>query len=99
MMTLGIVGGLGPESTVDYYRRILDAWERENPRTSPSIVIDSLDVWRALDLVERDRPALIAYLLASLRRLAGAGVDFAVLTANTPHIVFDELVALSRYPW
>ena len=48
MVTLGIVGGLGPESTIDYYRRILETWERAEPGTAPSIVIDSLDVWRAL---------------------------------------------------
>jgi aspartate racemase len=98
MATVGIVGGLGPESTVDYYRRILEAWEREDPSTAPSIVIDSLDVRRALHLVEVDRPALVEYLLASLRRLAGAGVDFAAMTANTPHIVFDELAARSSVP-
>ena len=89
MVTVGLVGGLGPESTIDYYRRILDTWTREEPDTAPSIVIDSLDVRRALRLVERDRAALIDYLLGSLRRLAGAGVDFAAMTANTPHIVFD----------
>jgi aspartate racemase len=98
MTTVGIVGGLGPESTVDYYRRILDAWEREDPSTAPSIVIDSLDVRRALHLVERDRPALTEYLLASLHRLARAGADFAAMTANTPHIVFDELAARSPIP-
>ena len=98
MTTVGIVGGLGPESTIDYYRRILEAWAREDPSTAPAIVIDSLDVQRALRLVERDRPALIEYLFASLRRLAGAGVDFAAMTANTPHIVFDELAARSSVP-
>ena len=98
MTTVGIVGGLGPESTIDYYRRILEAWAREDPTTAPSIVIDSLDSRRALHLVERDRAALAEYLLASLRRLAGAGVDFAAMTANTPHIVFDELAARSPVP-
>ena len=98
MTTLGMIGGLGPESTIDYYRRILEAWEWVEPGTAPSIVIDSLDVRRALQLVERDRPGLIDYLLASLQRLAGAGVDFAVMTANTPHLVFDDLVARSPVP-
>ncbi len=65
---------------------------------SVPLIIDSLDVRRALHLVERDRPALIEYLIASLCRLAGAGVDFAVITANTPHIVFDELAARSPVP-
>ncbi len=98
MARVGIVGGLGPESTIDYYRRILEAWERLDPTSTPSIVIDSLDVATALRLVERDRPALVEYLLASLVRLAGAGVDFAAMTANTPHIVFDELAARSPVP-
>ena len=98
MVTVGIVGGLGPESTIDYYRRILEASEREHAPTAPAIVIDSLDVRRALHLVETDRLALIEYLLASLRRLARAGVDFAVISANTPHIVFDELAGRSPVP-
>jgi len=98
MASVGIVGGLGPESTIDYYRRILAGWEREDPATSPSIVIDSLDVQLALRLVDRDRPALIDYLVASVRRLAGAGVDFVAMTANTPHIVFDDIAARSAVP-
>ncbi|MEO8652906.1 MAG: amino acid racemase [Ramlibacter sp.] len=98
MPRVGIVGGLGPESTIDYYRRILEAWHRLDPARMPSIVIDSLDVATALRLVERDRVALVEYLLASLGRLAGAGADFAAMTANTPHIVFDELAARSPVP-
>lgn len=93
MASVGLVGGLGPESTIDYYRRILDAWERVDAASSPAIVIDSLDVQHALHLVEHDRSALTDYLDASIHRLAGAGVDFVAITANTPHIVFDELAA------
>jgi aspartate racemase len=98
MTRVGIVGGLGPESTIDYYRRILDAWAQYDPSSAPAIVIDSLDVQRGLHLVATDRPALTEYLLESLRRLAGAGADFAAMTANTPHIVFDELAARSPVP-
>ena len=98
MAAVGIVGGLGPESTVDYYRRILAAWEREDPSSAPSIVIDSLDAQRALKLVAADLRAFSDYLFASLQRLAGAGVDFAVLSANTAHIVFDDLSARSPVP-
>ena len=98
MTTVGLVGGLGPESTIDYYRRILTEWQRERPGTAPSIVIDSLDVQYGLRLVGSDRPELVRYLLSSLNRLAGAGVAFVAIAANTPHIVFDELVALSPVP-
>jgi aspartate racemase len=95
---VGLVGGLGPESTVDYYRRILETWEQAHPRSAPSIVIDSLDVQRAIRLVESDRAGLAEYLLASIRRLAGAGVDFVAMSANTPHIVFDTLAAHTPVP-
>ncbi|HET6763240.1 MAG TPA: amino acid racemase [Longimicrobiaceae bacterium] len=97
-MRVGIVGGLGPESTIDYYRRILEAWAAVEPSSAPAVVIDSLDVQLALRLVATDRAALTDYLLESLRRLHGAGVDFAVMTANTPHIVFDELALRSPVP-
>ncbi|MET0214394.1 MAG: amino acid racemase [Vicinamibacterales bacterium] len=98
MASVGLVGGLGPESTIDYYRRVVAEWQRHDPSSVPSIVIDSLDVRRGLHLVEHDRPGLIEYLLASIRRLAGAGVDFAAMTANTPHIVFDEIASRAPVP-
>ena len=98
MTIAGLVGGLGPESTIDYYRRILATWERVAPGSAPSLVIDTLDFHRGLHLVANDMPGLTEYLLGSVRRLAGAGVDFVAITANTPHIVFDELAARSPVP-
>lgn len=98
MTTVGLVGGLGPESTIDYYRGIMDAWHREDAGSAPHIVIDSLDVAVGLNLVQHDHPGLIQYLAESLERLKNAGADFIAITANTPHIVFDELVALSSVP-
>ncbi len=98
MTTVGIVGGLGPESTIDYYRRVIERWRKDDPASAPSMVIDSLDADRALTLVASDRAGFVAYLAGSLRRLAAAGVDFAAMTANTAHIVFDELAAQSSVP-
>ncbi len=95
---VGLVGGLGPESTIDYYRRIIGRWQQNDPKSSPPIVIDSLDSTLALRLVAQDRAAFTAYLLASIRRLIGAGVDFIAMAANTPHMVFDELAAESSVP-
>lgn len=45
-----------------------------------------------------DRAAFTGYLLGSIRRLAAAGVDFIAITANTPHLVFDDLTAGSSVP-
>ncbi|MFL5431385.1 MAG: aspartate/glutamate racemase family protein [Myxococcales bacterium] len=98
MATVGLVGGLGPESTIDYYRRVIQVWQRHDPKSFPSLVIDSLDVQRGLALVASDRKGLAEYLFGSVRRLAGAGVDFVAMSANTAHIVFDELAARSPVP-
>lgn len=98
MQRVGIVGGLGPESTIDYYRRIIELWQQEDPGGSPAIMIDSLDVRTALDLVARDGDEFTQYLLESLLRLARSGADFLAMTANTPHIVFDELARQCPIP-
>ena len=46
----------------------------------------------------RDIPSGVTYLSAAIASLAAAGADFAIISANTPHIVFDELQALSPIP-
>jgi len=96
--TLGLVGGLGPETTIDYYRRILGAWSRLEPGVSPRIVMDSLDVQTGLRLVANDRAALVDYLDDSVQRLARAGCAVVAMAANTAHIVFDEVAARSPVP-
>ena len=98
MPRLGMIGGIGPESTIEYYRGILAAWSATGRLRAPSIVINSIDVARVLRLAGSDRRKLADYLLAELGRLAQAGVDFAVLAANTPHIVFDELAQAAPMP-
>lgn len=95
---LGLVGGLGPESTIDYYRRILEAWRAHDLNDAPPIVIDSLDVRHALHLVATDRAALVEYLADSVQRLAAAGAEVVAMTANTPHLVFDEIAARAPVP-
>jgi aspartate racemase len=100
MKTLGIIGGIGPESTVQYYRAILDRY-RERPGTvgAPSIVINSIDVDKLLALIEvNDLAAVTNYLGEELTRLADAGAALAILAANSPHIVFDDLVRQSSLP-
>ncbi len=93
MKTLGIIGGIGPESTIDYYRAIIAAYrERHKNADYPSIIINSISVKKLLELVAAgDLPALTDWLVTELGRLARAGADFALLASNTPHIVFDEV--------
>jgi len=98
--TAGLIGGTGPESTVDYYRSIIALYRERNPDGSyPSLLINSIDMTRMLDLIASNRLAdVTAYLSAEIRKLAVAGADFALLAANTPHVVFDALRSASPIP-
>jgi aspartate racemase len=65
----------------------------------PSIIINSINLRRMIDFFESgDLTGVTSYLLEAVERLAGAGADFAAITANTPHIVFDELRERSPLP-
>jgi len=96
----GIIGGIGPESTVDYYRLILSRYAERRPGgNAPSVLIDSIDLKRIVDAITAgDLPAVTDYLLRELERLAAAGATFGLLAANTPHVVFDDLAAASPLP-
>jgi aspartate racemase len=100
LKTLGIIGGIAPGSTVDYYRLLIESYQEQTKDGSyPSILINSIDLKRLLDLVGSDRlPELTEYLLREIDRLARAGADFGLMASNTPHIVFEELSRQSPIP-
>jgi len=100
MKTVGIIGGIAPESTIQYYRLIVAGY-REHKRDGnyPSILINSINMKQMLDLIGAKRlPEVIQYLKGEIDRLARAGADLGVLASNTPHLVFDDLQAVSPIP-
>ena len=100
MKTLGIIGGLGPESTLDYYQRIIALFrERTGDRHYPEFVVVSVDLRKGLDFMDaNDLSGMANYLLEGIHKLARAGADFGIISANTPHIVFDEVAPKSPIP-
>jgi len=100
MKTLGIIGGLGPESTVDYYQRIIALYrERTGNGHYPDFVIASVDLRRGLEFMEaNDLGGMASFLLEAIRKLERAGAEFGIISANTPHIVFDEIAPKSPIP-
>jgi aspartate racemase len=97
---LGIIGGIGPESTIDYYQTIVGLYRARKPDGSyPAMLINSVDMDRLRRAFEADDlNAIIDYVLPELHRLERAGADFGLLAANTPHIVFDDLQRQSPVP-
>lgn len=100
MKKIGIIGGIGPESTMDYYKRIISSFQRQgiNPEY-PEIIIYSANMTELLRLIDANRwEDLAEWLLGKIEKLYRAGAEFAVIGSNTPHFVFGEVSLRSPIP-
>ena len=100
MKILGIIGGLGPESTIDYYGRIIAMYrERTGDGSYPQFIINSINLKKGLDFMDASNlTGMTDYLVEEIGKLERAGATFGLISANTPHIVFDEVASKSSIP-
>jgi aspartate racemase len=102
MKTIGIVGGLGPEATIDYYKEMINLVNRRNEGGKlayPEIIIYSVNMARFIGFLDaKDYAAAVSYISGCISRLEDAGADFAAISANTPHMFFDELMQRVHIP-
>jgi len=99
-MKIGMVGGIGPESTLDYYQRLIKLYQKRTGGDDyPEIIIYSLNMTAMLKLVsDKKWDALSDMLAEAIYALYRAGADFAFLASNTPHIVFERLQKIAPIP-
>ena len=95
-----MIGGVGPESTIDYYKNIIAMYrERQRDGSYPQFVINSIDLKKGIDFMKADNlTAMADYLLEEILKLPRAGAEFGLIAANTPHIVFDDIAPKSPIP-
>lgn len=100
MNRIGIIGGLGPEATIDYYKEIINAFKNDSGDLNyPEIIIYSVNMSEFIGMMrDKSYDLATAYLLEKIECLRRAGADFAVLSANTPHQLFDQLSEKSAIP-
>jgi len=100
MKKIGILGGMAPESTVEYYRVITTLCrQRGMGYRYPVIIVYSLNFQEFISLVESGNlPEVIDLLCEAIDSLSHAGADFALMASNTPHMVFKEVAARSPIP-
>lgn len=100
MKTAGIVGGIAPESTIQYYRQAVAEYQRLTDESEfPPIIINSIHMIKMLSLIGQNKLNEVTdYLLSEIIKLHKAGADFAVMASNTPHIVFNELQRQTPIP-
>jgi aspartate racemase len=101
MKTIGLIGGMTPESTKVYYDLLIRGARQPggNPLRNPVILIYSLDLAELVEIQRAgDRKRLVEYLADLLERLRRAGAEVGALTANTPHAYLQELRAETSLP-
>ncbi len=93
MQKCGLIGGIGPESTLNYYALMTKAFQhRSGTGSGPPLVVNSIDLPRMIGFLQSgNREGLTSYLASAVEECALAGADFAALAACTPHVVFEEL--------
>lgn len=103
MKRFGLIGGMGPESTIDYYRSIVAEYRaRTTDGSYPPLLVNSVDLHHVINqpptaplrgrfVGANELDQLATYLTAEVQRVARGGASYAALAANTPHIVFDEV--------
>ena len=97
---IGILGGMSPESTVEYYQYITRTYtERFGDYGYPEIIIYSVSFQPYVDWPQQDRWDLVAQGLSeAAQKLEAAGADFIVIATNTMHLVFDQVQASVSVP-
>ena len=100
MKRIGIIGGIGPESTIEYYRLIVKRYqERLGTKDYPDIMISSINMTEMLGYVftnQLDR--LVDFMVYKIEGLERTGVDYVAIASNTPHIVFDRIAERVQTP-
>lgn len=86
---IGILGGIGPESSVMFYDQLIKLAQSEKLRSNteyPHIILESIPAPELL----LENPDLFMYKEA-LKNLERAGADFIVIVCNTAYTYFDQL--------
>ncbi len=100
MKKLGILGGMGPESTLLYYKEIVSEYKKKDKNGYfPDLTIETVNMYQMLGFCKAKQfEELANYLLHGIYNLEKSGADFVVMASNTPHVVFDILEKRANLP-
>ena len=100
MKTIGILGGMSPESTVEYYQYITREYTRRyGDHGYPPIITYSVSFQQYIDWLDAgDWASITAGLIDAGNALADAGADVIVIATNTMHKVAPQIDSGTRIP-
>lgn len=96
---VGVLGGMGPSATVEFFRRLVVATPAEVEQEHLHVLIDDdPSVPDRTDAILRRGPSPVPRLQAMARRLETAGADLLVMPCNTAHAYIEEIRAAVSVP-
>ncbi|MGD1820874.1 MAG: aspartate/glutamate racemase family protein [Pleomorphochaeta sp.] len=97
--TAGIIGGMGPQATVDLFQKIVSNTVSDSDNNHIHIIIDN-----NTDIPDRTKSILeksdlpLKYLSESAKKLESIGADFLAMPCNTAHFFYDALKETVNIP-
>ena len=103
MKTLGILGGVGPDTTSKVYHSVIESIRKSGKKFYPSITIYNLPWPFSLEddmiIHGKNSEKMIPYLVNGAKILEKAGASFGILPCNTLHKHIGEIRASVRIPF
>ncbi|MEK6900001.1 MAG: amino acid racemase [Nanoarchaeota archaeon] len=90
---IGIVGGLSPASTVEYYKLICSEFNKKAGGLNfPEISLRSVNLQKVVDLFSANRwDEMAEVIISAIYDLQKSGAEFAAIATNTPHNAYDKI--------
>jgi aspartate racemase len=102
MKTVGIIGGLGPETTAEFYLDLIFSCQKKDRTSRPNIIIASVPLPYKIeeDVISRNAGAerILPFLTGEAKRLEDAGADFIVMPCNSLHVFIKEIRKAVKVP-
>jgi len=100
--TVGVLGGFGPEATVDFYQRVLDYAKKRVTGARANTGYPRMIIYNCnfipFDTSDAKNMRANPELLEVAKKVEAAGANFIVIPSNTPHLFYDEIVASMSVP-
>lgn len=97
--TIGILGGMGPAATVEFFRRLVAATRADSDQEHLRIIIDNdPNVPSRTDAILRGGPSPEPALAAMAKGLEASGADLLAMPCNTAHHYFDAIQRAVEIP-
>lgn len=95
MKSVGVIGGLGPETTTEFYLEVIFSCQKQNSTQRPLVVVSSVPLLFEIErnLIESNtgKERYIPFLITEAQRLEKSGVDFIVMPCNSLHVFIDDI--------